>query len=117
MIWLYFVDISAICSGVCIPGTLDNEYPMIARIMFHKPAPNVVNSRNLGSFMRARPAGMEISWRTAGISLPKKVEVAPWSSKYFSAWRTFSSFIRHRWPKRERAKAYTTGRPNPFAKK
>ena len=41
----------------------------------------VVYSRKVDNFILARPAGMEISWRTAGIRRPIKVESAPCLSK------------------------------------
>mgnify|MGYP006880502866 CR=1 FL=1 len=44
---------------------------------FQIPAPSVVYSRKVDNFILARPAGMEISWRTAGIRRPIKVESAP----------------------------------------
>ena len=40
-----------------------------------------VNTQNVPMFIFARPAGMDISWRTAGINRPTNVDIAPWSSK------------------------------------
>ena len=46
--------------------------------MFHAPPPSAVKSTNLPKDIRAKPAGIEISWRTAGMSLPTKVDMEPW---------------------------------------
>lgn len=37
--------------------------------------PSVVNRIKAGSRIRASPAGMEMNCRTAGINLPKKVDI------------------------------------------
>ena len=71
-----------------------------SRMEFQRPAPKVVYSKKVPSFMRARPAGMDINWRTAGIRRPTKVDTAPCLSKYSSACCTLASSMRHMCPKR-----------------
>ena len=60
----------AICRALCASSELlilDEPFTGL-----EIPAPSVVYSRKVDNFILARPAGMEISWRTAGIRRPIK---------------------------------------------
>ncbi|MCY1187799.1 hypothetical protein D9M73_288260 [compost metagenome] len=61
--------------------------------MFQISAPAVEASRKTGSGMRARPAGMEISVRTMGISLPTSTMMGPNRRKKPTAMSISSAFM------------------------
>lgn len=44
---------------------------------FHTKAPSEVKMANWATFMRDMPAGIEMSWRMAGMRRPMKVDTAP----------------------------------------
>jgi len=51
--------------------------PSKMRTIAQMPAPMLVYMENLIIFILDKPAGIEISCRMPGISLPVKVEIAP----------------------------------------
>ena len=87
---------------------------MKAKMEFQRPAPKVVYSKKVPSFMRARPAGMDINWRTAGIRRPTKVDTAPCLSKYSSAWLHFGFVDEAHVPETAVGKLVNDGASQPF---
>lgn len=61
-------------------GTIVCRYhPIPANIQFQMPAPIVVYNMNFQKDIFAKPAGMDINWRTTGIRRPVSVAITPWS--------------------------------------
>ena len=59
---------------------------------------NVTVKGPKGTLEKQMPAGMEISWRMAGIRRPTNVDTAPCLSKYASAFSTLARSIMQAWP-------------------
>ena len=74
IMWLQCDMVSMSCS---LLTCVWKKTPIPTNMAFQSPAPRQVQSMNFQMFIFASPAGMDMSWRIAGIMRPIRVDVAP----------------------------------------